>query len=68
MDREVDSLSDGRVGCSVEEAELERRYGIRVKGVFINEGGIYETVGGTRVYKRREGRSIVTYERDRGHK
>ena len=47
-------MSDGGVGCSVEEAELERRYGIRVKGVFINEGGIYETVGGTRVYKHRE--------------
>ena len=61
-------MSDGGVGCSVEEAELEQRYRIRVKGVSINEGGIYETVGGTRVYKCREGQSIVTYERDRGHK
>ena len=48
--------------------ELERRYRIRVKGVFINKGGIYETVGGTGVYKCRKGQSIITYERDRGHK
>ena len=68
MDREVNSLSDGGVGCSVKEVELEWRYEIRIKGVFINEGGIYETVGGARVYKHREGQSIVTYERDRGHK
>ena len=50
MDREVDSLSDGEVGCFVEEVELEWRYGIRVKGVFINEGGIYETVREAGVY------------------
>ena len=61
-------MSDGGVGCAVEEVELEWRYGIRVKGVFINEGGIYETVGGTRVYKCGEGQSIIIYERDRGHK
>ena len=61
-------MSDGGVGCSVEEVELEWWYGIRVKGVFINEGGIYETVRETGVYKHGEGRSIVTYERDRGHK
>ena len=58
-DREVDSLSDDGVGCSVKKAELEWRYRIRMKGVFINEGGIYETVGGTRVYKHGEEQSIV---------
>ena len=54
MDKEVNSLSDGRVGCSVEKVKLEQRYGIRVKGVFINEGHIYETIRGARVYKCRE--------------
>ena len=39
-----------------------------MKGVFINKGGIYETVEGAGVYKHREGQSIITYERDRGHK
>ena len=38
-----------------------------MKGVFIDKGGIYETVGGAEVYKHGEGWSI-TYERDRGHK
>ena len=67
-DREVNSLSDGGIGCSVQESELEWRYGIRMKGVFINEGGIYETVRRAGVYKHREGWSIITFERDRGHK
>ena len=39
-----------------------------MKGVFINEGRIYKIVGGAGVYKHREGWSIITYERDGGHK
>ena len=50
MDRKVKCLSDGGVGCFIEESELKWDYRVSGKCMIIDKGCIYKTLGGFKVY------------------
>jgi hypothetical protein len=68
MDGEVNSLSDCGICSSIEEMELQWGYGVRGNRMFINEGSIYETIGGAGVYSHGDRGNVIRNQIDRGHK